>query len=130
MATNPRDSDLLEAAIVGFPGIVRLLAAISAESKWADQGAEESEIMQAAVAGLPRVAKELALLPFERREQAFKAVERGYLENMRDSGLSEETCKRWTAALMRQLRTKVLSKRIVAELEMELHALVGVQECG
>jgi hypothetical protein len=74
---------------------------------------EESKFLQAATVGIPRVARVIAEIPAEHRTRAWQAVERGYLQAIRDTGFAEKAARDLVAALMRRLREQVYLVNII-----------------
>ena len=74
--------------------------------------ASSEDILQKAIVGIPRVAERIAELPDAQWEQAFKAVERSYLQTVLDSDYAEGDARQWVGAVMHTLRAEVADKAL------------------
>jgi hypothetical protein len=79
----------------------------------------DAEILQATVASIPRVTQSMAAIPLAQRGKALAAVERSYLQTMRDLGLAETAARKWVSAVMRRLRERLAEQDAVLQKSLK-----------
>jgi uncharacterized protein (DUF2267 family) len=77
--------------------------------------AADAQILQATVASIPRITQVMAAIPAAQRPKALDAVERSYLQTMRELGLADPAAVKWVSAVMRRLRERLSQQDAVLQ---------------